>query len=753
MHIPSDHLPSWSQTFDPALNEMAVCTPKDSSSPSCRSNDSRSSASRSVDGSGFDRISEWVLTNAMGGFAMGTIAGVSTRRYHAMLCASLTPPVNRVVMLSAIDEYLCVKGAGYEGSDLELRLSGFQFAGHEEPPTDHPHLVRFTKHFDRCEWVYQATTDSGSITITKALIVMDQHSACRVEYKIESKFDPQSRVEFELRPLVAMRDFHELNNPNSISASDFNCSILERQSQTSDDSEQVSSIQIARDGFGALLDIDGLGLECSVNPTLWQNLRYHADGLRGQSDTEDLCNPCVFSASIGADQSCSFAIEASVGVVQENEERTRLDFAGASKSKQDRIRSSIDHALSIAGDPTDPDLRETIARLALASDDFVVTRLFENSESTSILAGYPWFSDWGRDTMIALPGLLLTTGRFDEAHATLATFAKARLHGLIPNRFDDRAGASHYNTVDASLWFVHACHEWTIATGKELDQELLDACDDILNSYIVGTINAIGLDINDGLITAGDANTQLTWMDALREGVAFTPRHGKAVEINALWIQALECRLRFTGKITESNRDQYTRLALQARDSMESKMSRGPDRGLVDCLTPEIGVRTPRWMRSTELRPNQAFACSLEFVGLEHSMVKDSLICVENSLLVPVGLRTLDPKISEYCPHYTGSMTDRDKAYHNGTAWPWLLGSYCEGLMRADNFSPSACQRAISIMMQMATKMNSDSVGQLFEIYDAEPDAHRQHAPQGCPAQAWSIAETLRVLVMASKRV
>jgi len=433
-----------------------------------------------------------------------------------------------------------------------------------------------------------------------------------------------------------------------------------------------------------------------------------------------------------------------------------LGDAGASdwdtglNTHRSRVRSSIDHALASAGDPQAPQAREHIARLASAGDEFVVDRWVDGIESRSIIAGYPWFSDWGRDTMISLPGLLLTTGRFEEARLCLHTFARARQHGLIPNRFDDFDGPAHFNTVDAPLWFIHAGDRWAHATGKALDPELIEACDDIIEHYIAGTINKIKLDERDALIRAGDAKTQLTWMDALRNGIAFTPRHGKAIEINALWINALRARTGM-GSISEDRTKHLRHLADHATRSMLSTMTGGPHGGLVDCLTPVSAVRSFSWQRSGECRPNQVFACALPGVNLPKHVSEASLNAIERTLLTPVGLRTLSPEHELYEPHYTGTMLQRDRAYHNGTVWPWLMGPYCEALLRHHQFDEVSRSHARNLLCTLAEQTRVDSIGSLFEIYDAEPDANAKHAPQGCPAQAWSIAETLRVLVMCER--
>ncbi len=682
-----------------------------------------------LDPAGLGFESEWLLPDGLGGFAMGTIVGVPMRRYHGLLCASLSPPVCRAMLLTALDECVHIPEGGYCGCDLDVRLTAFQFAD-QDPLATNPHLSEFVKDAQSCRWTYSISTQLGRVQVRKTLRIADAIGGCRIDYEIESGIDSDLPITIEIRPLVSMRDFHELNAPGSIG--------LEHFEQVPIVEPAVTGTAISRTGFDPTLSIRGVQIDWESIPGIWRGITYHQESLRQQSDREDLYCPGVFTATIHKAEQRSLSIEATIST------EPTTDWNKCSSAKHARLQSSINFALDQAGNPEDQQLRGAITMLVQAADDFIVKRT-GNHDSVSVLAGYPWFSDWGRDTMIAIPGLFLTTGRFDEAHQTLTTFADAIEHGLIPNRFDDAGGSSHYNTVDASLWFIHACFEWSQASAKPLDSTLLSACDQIIDAYIAGTINHIALDEDDGLIAAGDANTQLTWMDALRNGTAFTPRHGKAIEINALWINALESRM-----LMNDQRPELKARATQARDSIVNRMAKGPAGGLVDCITREPGVRISRWISSDELRPNQIFALSLPLVNLPDSIGKSAIDAVTNGLLTPVGLRTLDPGHEHYCPHYQGSMTDRDCAYHNGTVWPWLLGGYCEATLRLNNFDDSSRKNAQAIMLGLVGEMRSNAAGQLFEIYDAEP-TDGVHLAQGCPAQAWSIAEALRVLVLSCR--
>ncbi|MFG0300587.1 MAG: amylo-alpha-1,6-glucosidase [Phycisphaerales bacterium JB047] len=682
---------------------------------------------------------EWVLADARGGFAMGTAQGTPTRRYHAMLTTPLAPPVRRWSMLTAIDEHLHVPVGGQCSCDLGVHLTPFCFASFEAPPKPSVYLHAFIHEPGRCAWDYAIPTQVGIIRVRKTLTLAQRADACRIEYEIESGVhspEPDDPVTLTLRPLLAMRDFHELNHPGTLDQHAFRVEAFEEPA--------VQALRVTREGLDRPLTIRGVHLDATPAPDVWRDLRYEHETQRGQSDREDLFCPGAYTCIIEPGSTTSVVLEVTLS------DRPVFDWEGDLTNRRTRVRSCIDHALVAAGNPDDPSTREHIAQLASAGDDFVVDRVVEGINSRSIIAGYPWFSDWGRDTMISLPGLLLTTGRFEEARLCLRTFAAACRDGLIPNRFDDFDGPAHYNTVDAPLWLVHACDRWAHATGMVLDPALVDACDDIIDAYTQGTINKIGLDTQDALIRAGDAQTQLTWMDALRNGIAFTPRHGKPVEINALWINALRARAGM-GSIGESRVEQLHHLADHAQRSMLTLMGDGPHGGLVDCITPVSAVRSFSWQRSDECRPNQVFACSLPHLNLPWHVLEGSLGAIDRMLRTPVGLRTLSPDHPNYEPHYRGDMMQRDRAYHNGTVWPWLLGAYCEGVMRHRGYDEESRVRAGRLLIELSSQMQVDSIGSLFEIYDAEPDAIGKHAPQGCPAQAWSIAETLRVLVMSSK--
>jgi predicted glycogen debranching enzyme len=370
-------------------------------------------------------------------------------------------------------------------------------------------------------------------------------------------------------------------------------------------------------------------------------------------------------------------------------------------------------------------------RLHRAAADFVVRRNRPDGKpGTTIIAGYPWFADWGRDTMISLEGLLLATGRFAEAAAVLSVFAQYVSDGMIPNRFDDYTNEPHYNTVDASLWFVHACHQYREYSkdNRTFEADLLPACREILRGYRAGTRYHIHMDERDGLIDQGDPTTQLTWMDAKMGQTVFTPRHGKAVEINALWYNAL----RLMGE---------NALADRVRESFVKAYWISPFRGLADVVRGGAGS----YDRDASVRPNQIFAASLPHSPLAPEQRSAVVEVVRRELLTPFGLRTLNRSDPRYCPRYSGNQWCRDGAYHNGTVWCWLIGPFLEAYLKVGGRSDAAVHQARQWLQPLLDHMlTGGCIGQIPECFDAD----EPQRPVGTPAQAWSVAEVLRVAAM-----
>ncbi len=387
-----------------------------------------------------------------------------------------------------------------------------------------------------------------------------------------------------------------------------------------------------------------------------------------------------------------------------------------------------------------PPLRRRRARrerLAIAARQFVVTRRRGEDAWSTIIAGYPWFADWGRDSMISLPGLLLESGRLEEARSVLHTFARHVHHGLVPNRFADDGGTPEYNSVDASLWFVHGVRQLLERDDWPDVGELLAACRSIVEAFRDGTDFGIH-QTDDGLIAAGDPSTQLTWMDAKRDGITFTPRHGKAVEINALWYNALLA-------LSEMTADQRDQAQLEAQAETVKHAFREafwwPQQECChDVLMPVDGG----WAPDSTLRPNQIFAVSLPRSPLTKEQQQGVVAAVKAHLLTPAGLRTLSPEDPAYKGRYEGDLMQRDAAYHQGTVWPWLLGPFAEAWLRVNDFSAEAKAEVRGMIQPLLEDLDRGGLGQVAEVYDGDSPQR----PSGCPAQAWSVAELLRILNM-----
>jgi predicted glycogen debranching enzyme len=655
---------------------------------------------------------EWLLTNGRGGYASSTAAGCNTRGYHGLLIGSLTPPVNRIMALSAcLEMVLCGQEA--------FTLSTFEFAN-ELAPGSAGSLKRFRRdigaHFDY---------ELGKIGLTKSVFLVRDVDMVAIVYDFTRVPEP---VELITRPFVGLRDFHSRQKSGA----------------------PLRSSRLASAGDGVLVRYDPPG-NCSLllrcpsahfeeDPQWWFNFTYRAERERGLNFTEDLWAPGFFKCRI--DTPTKVVLWASLHPYEPGKESAEFGHIDIDtvcrdlhKHQQDLLAQVKKGGTGWAGNlPTLSGPHDFRWRLYLAADQFVARRQIKHRWETTILAGYPWFADWGRDALISLPGLLLMTGRFEEARSVLSTFAAAADQGMIPNRFDDGGGAAHFNSVDASLWFINAAFEYLQATGdsKTFTQELLPTICWIIDSYRRGTRFGIHADA-DGLITAGDENTQLTWMDAKCDGIAFTPRHGKAVEVNALWYNAL---MLMKNLVDSAGAEADAALAMA--DGVKKAFCRlfwNEDKGyLNDCILPD-GTADQR------LRPNQIFAVSLNFSPLSAQQQAAVVKVVQQRLLTPYGLRTLPADVPGYKGRYAGPPRQRDEAYHQGTVWPYLMGPFVEAYLKVHQFSPESRKQAAEFIGPLLRHLTEDGcIGSISEIFDADPP----HKPRGCIAQAWSVAELIR---------
>jgi len=643
---------------------------------------------------------EWLLTNSRGGFSSSTTAGCNTRRYHGLLTGSLHPPAERINALSACREVIEIDGDSIELSNFEfngqLSLKGVEF------------MTGFSKdigvHF---------SYDLDFAMLKKSIYLAPDSDTLAIVYdfsEVEEEFD------FTVRPLTAMRDFHSL------------CESTEHIQTIC----TKNGVIVQSQNPACKLVLRSKEFSFFWEPQQWNNFLYRKDKHRGQGCDENLASPGVFRAHIdgqirlslwadfGDDQTCDSDIEFELDTV--------IDSL---KLKDKKLIKRVNED------------DETTKLLYRAASQFVVQRDINGTEAATILAGYPWFLDWGRDTFISLQGLTLCTGRRTEAYSILKAFASAVDEGMIPNRFDDYNGPAHYNSIDASLWFVHAAFEYmAVCKSKNLQDfsmKILPAVRWIIDSYLKRTRFGIRAG-RDGLITGGDIDTQLTWMDAKCDGTAFTPRYGKAVEINALWYNGL-MRLSkyYENKDAEACRH-YGELADKCGESFCEIFWNEEAGYLNDCIFPDGTV-------DASLRPNQIYAVSLPFSPLNYPQQKQVVNVVAEKLLTPYGLRTLAASDKRYCGRYEGGQYERDSAYHNGTVWPYLIGHFIGAYLKVNDFSTAAKADARSFLQPLLTQLTSDGcIGSIAEVFDGSGP----HRPAGCFAQAWSVAEVLRAWQMVS---
>jgi predicted glycogen debranching enzyme len=693
---------------------------------------------------------EWLLTSGQGGFAMGTVSGVPSRRYHGLLVASLRPPVNRLMTLSAMAETYVEQSSVGGGIERRSDLSSFRFSGGALHPRGVDYLTDFRKDHG-VHWTYEIPANEAfaGAKITKSVVLVRQRPAVLVKYTIENRSSLPCRL--TMRPLVSMRDFH------SLQLRDLSPGKYRNDPTPTGVSLTVGSLQQAgvsgQQGSTLLIESGEAGF--SRDEQWWYNFFYDVEQSRGYDALEDLYHPGAFDF-LATPGLSDVTIRATLGTMP----RDSFDEAMAEHQAHQRRLLGATHvtmgsAFGPQGKHSGHEVLRQLPKLIAAADDFVVQRVKPGALSgapadrVTIIAGYPWFADWGRDSMISLPGLLLSCGRMTEAAAVLRTFAGTVKDGLIPNVFDDYTGQAQYNTVDAPLWFVHAACAYLQASGDQrvFADELLPACTQILHAYAEGTINNIGMDPEDHLIAAGDHTTQLTWMDAKRDGVVFTPRHGKAVEINALWYHALVSLAELAKPFDEEIAFWCRQMAPQVAASMLRFWN--PAKGCLHDVLPRRG-EGPEGLMS-EIRPNQLFAVSLGScafsIGQQRSIVE---VCMRD-LLTPLGVRTLAPWEPGYRGRFRGRMFERDAAYHNGTAWPWLLGPMAEAWCRAHVFSDASIHEARGMLQPTIDAMASYCLGQAAEVYDGDHFADAPQQPGGCPAQAWSIAEVLRVSILLAR--
>ena len=636
---------------------------------------------------------EWLVTNGLGGYGAGTLAGCQTRRYHGLLIAAEQPPVGRTAMLVDLDVV-----AHVDGRDHEL-------ACHEYADgTVHPHGYRLIESFTLDGTVPTWTYALGAARLVKRVFMGRGVNTAYVTFTLVRSLGP---VSLTTRPLCTGRDYH-----------------WQRRGADGYAGEPVDGgCRVSASGTAAALTLTADMGRFTANPGMHWNLRHREEAARGLDSQEDLYTPGSFEATLEPGATVSFTATS----------EAHADAAAVALSDLRR------HEAALLGSFTAPQ-PAWVGQLVLAADQFIVGRRVaaagEGSAAPAgrtVIAGYPWFADWGRDTMIALPGLTLATGRPAVAAEILRTFAEHVSEGLLPNRFPDAGGAPEYNTVDATLWYFVAVHEYLKATNDlALVRELYPVLEDIVAWHRRGTRHGIAVDERDGLLKAGEPGVQLTWMDAKVGDWVVTPRTGKPVEINALWCNALAILGSFARQLSGKGAAKAFEAAATAAQASFAARFWYEDGGYLYDLIDGPDGEAPE----TALRPNQLLALALPYPVLEEARAASVLAACERELLTSYGLRTLNPGNPAYAPYYAGDQRQRDGAYHQGTVWPWLLGAF----VRAHWAVHGDAASARSYLAPLEHHLADACIGQISEIFDADPP----HTPRGCFAQAWSVAEVLR---------
>ncbi len=636
------------------------------------------------------RDAEWLEADGLGGFSSGTVSGPRTRRYHALLLTAVTPPTGRHVLVNGLDAFVETEQGRYA-------LSAQRYSPDAVSPDGDKRVSAFVPD----PWPRFSLTLEDGTRLEHEVFVPKGLSIVALSWRLLGDKMPAT---LSVRPFLSGRDYHSLHHENP----DFRF----------DAESQGDSVTWKM--YGSVPGVTALANGgYFAEPTWYRNFLYEKERRRGLDDVEDLAAPGSFR----------FDLERGEAVLlfgAEGEAAGKLLSAASAAALLAELRSSERRRRS-----------SFPSRLDRAADAYLVKR----GGGQSVVAGYPWFTDWGRDTFIALRGLTLATGRFDEARDILMEWSHAVSDGMLPNRFQDAADAPEFNAVDAALWYVISVHEYLKATAGRRGAEKCKQCGAkgeclqgavlaILEGYAKGTRHGIRMD-DDGLLAAGEPGVQLTWMDAKVGDWVVTPRIGKPVEIEALWINALEIGASLDVKWREPL--QRARKAFAERFWSESH----------GFLADVVDADHEAGKVDRSFRPNQILAVGgLPFSLLDGERARRVVDAVEERLLTPLGLRSLAPDDPSYTGRYAGGPRERDGAYHQGTVWPWLIGPFAEAWVRVRGGSVGARAEARARFLKpLLRHLDEAGIGHVSEIADGDAP----HRPAGCPFQAWSVSEALRL--------
>jgi predicted glycogen debranching enzyme len=654
---------------------------------------------------------EWIVTNGLGGYAFGTLAGVITRGFHGYLIAALPTPFGRIMMLNDLQEKVetpegqMIQLSGEERADAPLRAHGSEY------------LQEFRLEDGNPVWTFQF----GNLQLEKRVLMIYRQNTVHISYRLSGS----ANLRLMLRPSVNFRP-HEAPVSTPLDGN-YAFTVIE---DTFEVSSQTNIPPLRLKLFGEQKSL-------TMDRTRIREVIYRIEESRGYAARGDLWSPGYFSVLLSPD--------APVTLIASSESWDTIRAI----SPQYAISAEKMRRRRLLARAKDVPVSAPALELVLAADQFIIVpegrvddamRAHAAGEDVrTVIAGYPWFMDWGRDTMITLEGLALVTGRHVEAGYILRTFAHYIRNGLIPNMFPEGRDEGLYHTADATLWFIHAIARYLEASGDhEFLPQMLPKLEEVIDYHLRGTDFGIGMDPADGLLRQGAAGYQLTWMDAKVGDWVVTPRRGKAVEINALWYNAL-CYMRewLYAADRPQAADAMAAHAKRAYDSFQKRFWYEKGGYLYDVVDGESGD-------DPALRPNQIFAISLDFPVLDPDKWAGVMSRVEKELLTPFGLRTLAPFEKDFKPKYDGNLHARDAAYHQGTVWPWLIGPYVDAWLK---LNPGSAEGAEKLVRSFKEHLGESAIGSISEIFDAEPP----YMPRGCVAQGWSVAEILRCYVRIAK--
>lgn len=631
---------------------------------------------------------EWIIGNGLGGYASSTVIGAGTRTYHGLLVAAPENSPGRVLLLSSLDEELSLNGEVY------------RLATHKYPGTVSPEGFNYLSKFILAPfpmWVYQPDV----FTVKKKVFMVHNSNTTCILYDIRSR---KEGALLRIFPLTNSRSFHQ--------------TIRSRDLSFSQKADPAGVKLESSNGFTLSLSSN---LQYHRDPMWYYNFEYDAEKQRGLPFQEDNFNPGYFEGRLKLGTS-RFFIAASTG-----------DISSFTLEQVEELYTREVYRQNLLA--FNSRLTEPFAlKLLRATDTFIVKN--PSTGENTVIAGYPWFSDWGRDSMISLPGLTLVPHRFEAAKSILKNFSRNCRKGLIPNNYPAFGGEPVYNTVDASLWFIHALGRYFAYTKDFLFlSDTWETVEYIIDNYRKGTDFGIGMD-SDYLIRQGP---QLTWMDAKIDEWAVTPRAGKACEINALWYNALKTASKL-GTLLGKDISSYESLAAGVASNFEDLFWNPETNCLFDLISQD---ETGKQIKDSAIRPNQIFAVALPYTMLPPEKEKAIVDRVEKDLLTPFGLRTLSSDNPAYVGHYQGGPESRDLAYHNGTVWPWLLGAYVKAYRKVHNYSKKSLEDMRVLLQGFDSHLETAGIGTISEVFDGD----YPYFPGGCISQAWSVAEIFRAYV------